>query len=291
MKTIKIGRSGSNNIVLPDKNERVSRLHAEVKLYPNGRIKLIDRSTNGTWVNGLRLQRDVEYTINRNDRVVFARAFELDWKKIPEIKIAAGYNFSTSATNFLKDAGFLVDEMTDLSSIGNGIRILGSVLRGGVSRIIQLVNNDNIPKKDIISFYVFGLTAAVIVFSNSIYSWDGLKENGSTLEISELFKDIGMSTLLALLTFLLAVTNYRIFKWLSGSEKRWRHYFRVYCYTAGTYFWLVAIVLLPTLLSRGIFGVGSAIFTTMISCSVILLLLSTVWAITIWVLVNIRFWN
>lgn len=54
---IRIGRGRDNDIVLPDPQKGVSRVHAELR-FENGRYVILDlQSQNGTWVNGRRVER------------------------------------------------------------------------------------------------------------------------------------------------------------------------------------------------------------------------------------------
>jgi tetratricopeptide (TPR) repeat protein len=54
---VQIGRGRDNDIVLPDANKGVSRVHAELR-YENGRYVIVDlQSQNGTWLNGRRVER------------------------------------------------------------------------------------------------------------------------------------------------------------------------------------------------------------------------------------------
>jgi FHA domain-containing protein len=54
---VRIGRSLDNEIVLADADKGVSRAHAELHVQ-NGRYVIVDlQSQNGTWLNGLRVQR------------------------------------------------------------------------------------------------------------------------------------------------------------------------------------------------------------------------------------------
>lgn len=83
MKLIKIGRSSQCNLVLP--SQKVSSLHAEMKLMDNGEILLTDKqSLNGTFVGGNRIEPDVEVRIQRGDKVVFADT-TLSWNTIPDL--------------------------------------------------------------------------------------------------------------------------------------------------------------------------------------------------------------
>lgn len=54
---LRIGRGRDNDLVLPDPQKGVSRVHAELR-YENGRYVILDlQSQNGTWVNGRRVER------------------------------------------------------------------------------------------------------------------------------------------------------------------------------------------------------------------------------------------
>lgn len=105
MKLIKIGRSSQCNLVLP--SQKVSSLHAEMKLMDNGEIFLTDKqSTNGTFVGGNRIEPDVEVKIQRGDKVVFADT-TLIWNSIPDLakenaKYKKIYNIGKSYDNDIR---------------------------------------------------------------------------------------------------------------------------------------------------------------------------------------------
>lgn len=105
MKLIKIGRSSQCNLVLP--SQKVSSLHAEMKLMDNGEIFLTDKqSTNGTFVGGNRIEPDVEVKIQRGDKVVFADT-TLSWNSIPDLakenaKYKKIYNIGKSYDNDIR---------------------------------------------------------------------------------------------------------------------------------------------------------------------------------------------
>ena len=73
---ITIGRSLSNNIVLPF--DDVSSLHAEILQMQNGDIFIVDkRSSNGTVVNGIKIESK---KINKGDQVFIAEGHKLEWE-------------------------------------------------------------------------------------------------------------------------------------------------------------------------------------------------------------------
>jgi hypothetical protein len=54
---MQIGRGRDNDVVLPDAEKGVSRVHAELR-YENGHYVIVDlQSQNGTWLNGRRVER------------------------------------------------------------------------------------------------------------------------------------------------------------------------------------------------------------------------------------------
>ena len=81
MKTITIGRSDRCNIVIDD--NRVSRQHALLRIYPLGKMEIVDQSQNGTWVNGVRIKSGRPFPIKRKDVVNFAGASQLNWSMVP----------------------------------------------------------------------------------------------------------------------------------------------------------------------------------------------------------------
>lgn len=70
-------------------SQYISGYHAEILQLDNGDIYLIDKSTNGTFINGNRVTPGKEVQIQRGQNIVFADT-TLDWSKIDDIKIPAG---------------------------------------------------------------------------------------------------------------------------------------------------------------------------------------------------------
>lgn len=64
-----IGREFDCDLVLPDQDRKISRQHAELRLNDAGRIVVLDRSTNGTNVNGKDLWKGDESPLADGDRV------------------------------------------------------------------------------------------------------------------------------------------------------------------------------------------------------------------------------
>lgn len=80
MKLIKIGRDPNSEIIL--RSPYVSSNHAELILLDNGDILLVDNSSNGTTLNGIRLTPGVEVKVRRGDQIMFADT-PLDWNIVP----------------------------------------------------------------------------------------------------------------------------------------------------------------------------------------------------------------
>ena len=85
MRLIVIGRNPQEaNIVL--NSQYVSNYHAEIILLDNGDMFLVDKSTNGTFLNGLRLSPGKEVAIKRGDNIMFADV-PLNWNLIDPIRL------------------------------------------------------------------------------------------------------------------------------------------------------------------------------------------------------------
>jgi len=84
MKTYSIGREPSCSIVINDPQKIISRNHAVLTIADNGKITIVDQSTNGTYINGIRISPNVPVPVTRKDRISFARVANLDWNRIPK---------------------------------------------------------------------------------------------------------------------------------------------------------------------------------------------------------------
>ncbi len=88
MQTYTIGRNPSSQIVLSA--NFCSRDHAKLTISGNGKIFLQDTSSNGTTLNGKKINNQT-VEVRYGDEILFAGVEKLDWSKIekPEIKISA----------------------------------------------------------------------------------------------------------------------------------------------------------------------------------------------------------
>lgn len=94
MKKILIGRGAGNDIRLKDESDRVSRRQAVIEVSPFGKMRIHDTSSNGTFVNGERVEKPGGRDVRRGDKVDFAHVMELDWNLVKDpykgMKIAIG---------------------------------------------------------------------------------------------------------------------------------------------------------------------------------------------------------
>ena len=85
MKTLYIiGRESNSDIILW--NEESSRCHAQIRIDQKGKLWLMDMSTNGTFLNGMRISPNYEVEVSRKDEILFAGVEPLDWSRIPKQK-------------------------------------------------------------------------------------------------------------------------------------------------------------------------------------------------------------
>lgn len=82
MKSYSIGREETCNIIVNDPTQMVSRMHATLNV-DGGKMTIVDNSTNGTYINGIRIQKGAPVPVSRKDVVSFAQVAELDWNCIP----------------------------------------------------------------------------------------------------------------------------------------------------------------------------------------------------------------
>ena len=83
-KKLTIGRSPECDIQIKDSTEKVSRRHAIITFSPTGKMMLYDTSSNGTFVNGVKVQKPNGMPIKRGDKVDLGHVTELDWDQISD---------------------------------------------------------------------------------------------------------------------------------------------------------------------------------------------------------------
>lgn len=80
MKIYTIGRDASSKITFTD--DLISRQHAILRVHNTGKMEIIDKSANGTFINNIRIASNVPVPVRRSDIVSFARARQLDWTMV-----------------------------------------------------------------------------------------------------------------------------------------------------------------------------------------------------------------
>lgn len=83
MKTYIIGRQEDCDIVIIDPTQMVSRHHA-VLTVSGSKMTITDQSSNGTYINGIRIASGAPVPVTRKDVVSFGQAAELNWARIPD---------------------------------------------------------------------------------------------------------------------------------------------------------------------------------------------------------------
>ena len=87
MKSYSIGRDTACDIVLTDSTDVISRRHAVLTVTSAGKMTITDQSTNGTYVNGIKITPNAPVPVTRKDTVSFAHIATLDWDLIPRSKV------------------------------------------------------------------------------------------------------------------------------------------------------------------------------------------------------------
>ena len=82
MKKITIGRGRECDIRLDDTTDKVSRRQAVITVSPTGKMMIYDTSSNGTYVNGEKVEKPAGKPIKRGDNINFAHLVDLDWDKV-----------------------------------------------------------------------------------------------------------------------------------------------------------------------------------------------------------------
>jgi len=82
MKSYTIGREENSNIIISDPSKMVSRHHATLTV--NGtKMTIMDHSSNGTFINGIKISSNTPVPVTRKDVVSFANIYDLDWNRVP----------------------------------------------------------------------------------------------------------------------------------------------------------------------------------------------------------------
>lgn len=82
MKKITIGRGRECDIIIDDSTDTVSRRQAVITFSPFGKMMIYDTSSNGTFVNGIKVEKPDGMPLKRGDNVNLAHIADLDWEKV-----------------------------------------------------------------------------------------------------------------------------------------------------------------------------------------------------------------
>jgi pSer/pThr/pTyr-binding forkhead associated (FHA) protein len=79
---ITVGRNPACDYVVFDPQNRVSRRHAEIEKNQNGFFITDIGSSNGTFINGIRIEKDKKFKLNSTDKVTLSFDYPLDFLSI-----------------------------------------------------------------------------------------------------------------------------------------------------------------------------------------------------------------
>lgn len=96
MKTYSIGRDVHCDIVINDNTDIISRRHALLNVSSSGKMTIIDQSSNGTYVNGIRITPNVQVPVSRKDTISLAHVAKLDWNRVPRAIPALRYGIAAA---------------------------------------------------------------------------------------------------------------------------------------------------------------------------------------------------
>ena len=279
MKTIKVGRSSRNHIVITDKSEQISRFHAEIYIGTDSTLTIKDISSNGTWLNGAKMSKGVIYKLKKGDHVSLAKRLDLHWES--EIS-----GLSTQLrTNFLRDLKNTIGAVIKFKEIIDSVDIFFKILLTGPNAIWSEAMNVTKGNREALIFQGMGIAAMSLTFYDSSLYEDIVKTNSKA---GQILLELSMTLMLGFILFLLAYMNYKVFKSMTSVRGIWPKYFELFCYTTGFYFGKVGLISLPELALGGFMDEAKPLFKEM---ELLLLIIATIWSIYAWIKLNIRLWG
>lgn len=84
MSKITVGRANDCDIVIVDETDNVSRHHLVISFDILGRMKVSDTSSNGTFINGVRMLKGASISVTPKDEIRLGRNEILDWKMVKD---------------------------------------------------------------------------------------------------------------------------------------------------------------------------------------------------------------
>lgn len=109
MKTIKIGRNPDNDIVINDESRTVSGHHAIIKVSDNGTLTICDSSTNGTYINGVKVAKNAEVPVKKGDEIRLGPHVIFDWSLV----IVPSSDFNATEIDTNEKASFTIGTASD----------------------------------------------------------------------------------------------------------------------------------------------------------------------------------
>jgi pSer/pThr/pTyr-binding forkhead associated (FHA) protein/ribosomal protein L37AE/L43A len=151
---LKVGREPSNDCVIFDPKKRVSRLHLEVEIQGNN-LLIADHSSNGTYVNGIRIQKNKPTVISSEDKITLGVDYVFNLSSFPAIKNLLGSKQSANkiptddCTMVFQNGDKTVIFDGDKTQIGDLIKLgnVKSVLVGRAEDAEHKVNHTSVSRK------------------------------------------------------------------------------------------------------------------------------------------------
>jgi len=84
MRKVVIGRGHDCDVTIEDTTDVVSRRQAAIAFDLLGRMTIYDLSTNGTFVNGIRVPKPAGVPLKRTDHVNFGTVYEFDLSRVKD---------------------------------------------------------------------------------------------------------------------------------------------------------------------------------------------------------------
>lgn len=141
MKVYSIGRESGCDIVINDNTDVISRRHAVLNVSPSGKMTIVDQSQNGTYVNGIRISRNVPVPVTRKDNISFAHVARLDWNMV-----------SRQQTAIMRYAAMAVVGLAVVGGVVFGITSMGDKENTEEPKVVSvdsLAKRDSIAKREI----------------------------------------------------------------------------------------------------------------------------------------------
>lgn len=84
MKRITVGRGNDCDIVIIDETDNVSRHHLVITFNFLGKMKVSDTSSNGTFINGIRMLKGTSIPVTTMDKIRLGINKDLDWSLVKD---------------------------------------------------------------------------------------------------------------------------------------------------------------------------------------------------------------